>query len=427
MSKVIILSFIVLLVCLFLKMSVFAAMLTASAVYFFVGGQVTPYILDQRMISGVESIPLMAVPFFIGAGVFMNYSGITRRIMDFCEVLTGKLPGGLAQVNILLSTIMGGLSGSSLADAAMEAKMLVPEMEKRGLPKDFSSVITAFSAVITPLIPPGIAMILYGSIAQISIGKLFIAGIGPGLLTCIAMMVLTGVISKKRKYRTLDEKFTVSRLGKAFKPAAASLCLPIIIIGGIRIGVFTATEAGAIACLYALILGLSYKELNIKTFLSGVRETVETTAAVLIIVGAASTFAWILTREQIPQYLANLMVTSIGSKYLYLLIVNLFLLVVGMFIEGNAALIVLVPLLHPIALEFNIDPIQFATIFNFNMAIGSITPPLGTLMFTTIGVTGCSMKQFLKESIPYFILFFAILLAISYVPFFTLGLVNLIY
>ena len=189
---------IVLLTLLFLQVPVFASLLAGSVTYFALTPNIPTQIIAQRVIAGVESIPLLAVPFFVCAGVFMNYSGVTKRVMDFCEVMIGKIPGGLAQVNVLLSTLMGGLSGSNLADAAMQSKMLVPEMERKGFSKEFSSVVTAASAMITPLIPPGIAMIIYGSIANVSIGKLFIAGIGPGLLLCVAMMILVGIISKKR-------------------------------------------------------------------------------------------------------------------------------------------------------------------------------------------------------------------------------------
>lgn len=420
---------IVLLVLLFLKVPVFGAILSSAAVYFIFNPDVKTLIIAQRMCSSLESVPLLAVPFFIASGVLMNYSGVTMRIFDFCSVLTGKLPGGLAQVNVLLSTMMGGLSGSSLADAAMEAKMLVPAMEKKGFSKAFSSVVTAFSSVITPLIPPGIAMILYGSIANLSIGKLFIAGIGPGVLLCLSLMVMCGVISKKRGYQVDDtsHKLTWTRLKTPFKRAILPLFMPIFIIGGIRLGIVTATEAGTVAVVYTLVLGLVYRELKWGSFCTAIKESVITTSSILLIVAAANAFAWVLTREQIPQKLTAMMVTSLSNKYVFLIVVNLFLLFVGMFIEGNAALIVLVPLLAPIAEAFGIDPIQFATIFNFNMAIGALTPPMGTLMFTTCGITKCKTKDFLKEGIPFYLLIFGCLMAITFIPGVTLGLVNLIY
>jgi len=412
---------------LFLNIPVFVSVLTGSMTYF-LHSSTPPQIIVQRLCAGLESVPLLAVPFFVCTGVFMNSSGVTKRIMDFCYVLTKRLPGGLAQVNILLSTFMGGLSGSALADSAMQSKMLVPEMEAKGMHKGFSTVVTAFSSCITPLIPPGIGMILYGSIANVSIGKLFVAGISVGIFLCMFMMIVTHFIAKKRGYvANSTDKMAAAEFWAALKKAIIPLCLPIIIIGGIRIGVFTPTEAGAIAILFSLILGFMYKELNLQRIVEGIKETMITTAAIMLIVGAASTFAWVLTKERIPQELTQWMISHVENKYIFLLLVNLFLLVVGMFIEGNAATIVLVPLLAPIAAAYGINEIQFAFVFIFNMAVGAITPPMGTLMFVTCGITGCKMKEFQKAAIPYYGLMIGLLLLITFVQWVTTGLVNLIY
>ena len=427
MSNTIMASIAILLAFLFLGIPVYIALLSGTAFYF-AFSKVPTLILAQRFLAGVENIPLLAVPFFVCAGVFMNYTGVTRRVMDFCEFIIGKMPGGLAQVNILLSTLMGGLSGSSLADAAMQSKILVPEMERKGFSKAFSSVVTATSAMITPLIPPGIAMIIYGSIANVSIGKLFIAGIGPGVLLCVAMMILVGFMSKQRGYASepspeiMAAGFLVA-LKKAFLP----MCLPIIIIGGIRFGVFTPTEAGSVAIVYAVGLGLLYRELKFKDMVQAMKETVITTASIMVIVGSASAFAWVLTREKIPQTLTATIVATISDKYVFLLAVNLFLIIVGMFIEGNAALIVLVPLLAPAAAAYEINEIQFAMMVIFNMSIGCITPPMGTLMFVTCGITKCPFRDFIKESVPFYILLAVCLMLLTFVPFFSQGIVNLFY
>lgn len=429
-GHIIIISCIVLLACLFLKIPVFLSVLAGSTVYFFLGTSTAQTTVIQRFVAGMESVPLLAIPFFVCAGVYMNYAGVTKRIMDFCSVVTAGMWGGLAQVNILLSTLMGGLSGSSLADAAMEAKMLVPEMERKGMSKEFSSAITGFSAVITPLIPPGIAMILYGSIANISIGQLFITGLGVGVLTCAGMMILTSLIAKKNNYRPLREvgqKYGFREFMKVLKPAVLPLCLPIIIIGGIRISIFTPTEAGAVAVVYAIVLGFLYKELNLARLVEGMKETVLTTATVMLIVGAANVFAWLLTKERIPQTLTLWMTSTISNKYVFLMVVNIFLLFVGMFIEGNAATIVLVPLLVPIARAYGIHDIHFAFIFIFNMAIGSLTPPMGTLMFVTCGTTGCKIKDFIKAGVPYYLLFGAELMLITFVSSVTTIFVELFY
>jgi len=412
----------------FLRVPVFASILGGSALYFALNPAIPPYIVAQRVISGVESIPLLAIAFFIFAGIIFNYSGVTRRIMDFCEVMVGRMPGGLAQVSILLSTVMGGLCGSNLADAAMEAKMLVPEMERRGIPKAFGTVIVATSAIITPLIPPGIAMIIYGSVTNTSIGKLFIAGIGPGLLLCFLMMIMVWFISKRRGYMPLyDRKRTPQEFLRAFKKAFWALILPVVIIGGIRIGVFTPTEAGAIAIVYALFLALMYREMGLNQFFQSIRETVVTTSSIMLIIASASTFAWILTRERVPQEIASWILTNIPSKYLFLLAVNIFLLIVGMIMEGNAAIVILAPLLAPVAAKYGIDDIHFGMIFIFNLAIGCLTPPVGTLMFVSCGVTKCKTKDFIIEAIPFYGLLLFELFLITFFPAFTTGIVNLLW
>lgn len=428
MSNIIVLSAIVMLVLLFLKVPVFISILAGAALYFAANPNVNDIIYAQRMISANQSTTFLAVPFFAAAGALMNCTGVTRRIMDFCKVITGRMCGGLAQVNVLLSTLMGGLSGSNIADAAMEAKLLVPEMEKAGYSKPFSSALTATSAIITPLIPPGIAMILYGCIAQVSIGKLFIAGIGVGILLCLALMILVHFMSKKRGYLPIRAgKLSRNELWKTTKPALLPLLLPIIIIGGIRVGAFTASEAGAVAIVYALMLGIIYREMDAGQFIEAIKDTCISTGTIMLIVGAASVYAWILTKERIPQMLTNWIVATVDNKIVFLLIVNAFLLILGMFIEGTASMIVLIPLLVPVARAYGIDDIQFAMIYIFNSAIGALSPPMGTLMFVTCGITNCKTKDFIIEAIPFYVLLVICLMAITFIPFISNGLVNILY
>ena len=427
MNTILLAASVVMLVLLFLKVPVFISVLGGAAVYFVASPKVNPIIFAQQTITGVESIALLAIPFFVCAGIMMNYTGVTARIMNVCEVMTGRMYGGLAQVNVLLSTLMGGLSGSNLADAAMEAKMLVPEMEKKGFSKEFSSVVTATSAMITPLIPPGISMILYGCIANVSIGDLFISGIGVGLLLCVSMMIVVRIISKQRGYAPIrTTRVTFPEYVAAFKPAILPLLLPIIIIGGIRIGIFTATEAGAVAIVYAMMLGVIYREMRWEDMKKGFKETVCTTSSIMLIVAAAGVFSWVLTKERLPQQLTEWIVSTIDNKYVFLLIVNIFLLIVGMFIEGNASMIILVPLLHPIAQAYGINEIQFAMTYIFNNAIGALSPPMGTLMFVTCGITGCKTGAFIKEAVPFYILLVINLLLITYVPVFSTGILMLL-
>ncbi|HAR80276.1 MAG TPA: C4-dicarboxylate ABC transporter [Succinivibrionaceae bacterium] len=419
---------VLLLVFLFLKVPVFIAILGAAATYFVLHPEINSVILAQRVLAGSQSIPLLAIPFFVCAGVFMNYTGVTKRIVDFCESVVGNVIGGIGHVTVLVATLMGGLSGSNLADAAMEAKMLVPEMERRGFSKAFGSVLVATSAIITPLIPPGIAMIIYGSIANVSIGKLFVAGIGPGLLLCLVLMILVGFVSYKRGYRSPVKVDTSGRrIFETFKGAFLPLCLPVIIIGGIRIGAFTPTEAGSVAIVYSLLLGVIYREMTLKDVIRGMKETVLTASAIMLIIACASAFAWALTKEKIPQYFTGLFIDHLNSAVIFLLCVNLFLLIIGMFIEGNAAMIILVPLLAPLAKHFGIDEIHFAMVVIFNFALGALSPPMGTLMFVTCSITKCPMGTFIKEAVPFYTLLIICLLLLTFVPAFSTGLVNLIY
>lgn len=426
----IVLSAIILLVLLFLNVPVFAAITGACVAYTLANPSsgITAILAMQREISGMQSVAMLAIPFFVATGALMNYCGITDRMLRFCKVLTGHMYGGLGQVNIALSTLMGGMSGSSLADAAMEAKLLVPDMRKSGYPNGFASAITAASSMITPLIPPGIAAIIYGSVTGASIGRLFVAGIVPAIILCAAMMVVVSLYSRRHGIPRLREKRASGKeLWEAFKPAVLPLCLPIIIIGGIRFGIFTPTEAGAIAIFYALLLGIIYREIRLDNILTCIKETVSTTASIMLIVGAATCFSWILTWENVPQNMTTFLISLCHNRYLFLLLVNLFLLVVGMFIEATAAQIVLAPMLAPVAVAFGIDPIHFGMVFIFNMAIGSLTPPMGNLMFVTCGVTKCTTEEFIKDCRVFYLLLFLMLMLMSYLPFVTTWLPNLVY
>ena len=375
MSPVVI-AVVLMLVLLFLKVPVWMSVIAGTASYFFLNPAVSSMILAQRLASSVQGLTLLAVPFFVCAGIFMNASGVSKRIMDLCDLLTGHMWGGLAQVNVLLSTLMGGLSGSNLADAAMEAKLLVPPMEAKGMSKGFSSVVTAASAMITPIIPPGIAMILCGSLANVSIGKLFVSGIGVGILLCAGEMICVSVISHKRGYKPTRAKGEKLPQGEAWHIIRASIlpmCLPVVIIGGVRLGVFTATEAGAVAVVYSVFLGLLYRELDMKKIIHGLKETVLSTAGIMLIIGAASALSWVLTKERIPQTLTEMMLQISPNKYVFLIMMNIFLLICGMFLEGNAIMIILVPLLFPIAMQYGINEVQFLMVIIFNVSIGCMT------------------------------------------------------
>ena len=418
----------VMIILLILNIPIYLVLLSGSLVYFINSTDTNTMIFAQRLISGTESIPLLSIPFFVCAGVFMNYSGITKRMVSFTKVLTGHMDGGLAQVNVVLSTLMGGLSGSNLADAAMQSKIIVPEMEKDGYSKSFSAVVTAASSLITPIIPPGIALILYGYIANVSIGQMFVAGVLPGIVLCLIMMLLVDILSKKRGYKKIyQQRASFKEILVAFVPVMSAVLLPVIIIGGIRFGIFTPTEAGGMAVVFALFLGICYRELTWKKFNDGLLESAVISAAVMIIIAASSIFSWILTWERIPSLVTTVMLEMTSNKYLFLILVNCLLIFVGMFLEGGAAMLILIPLLLPTVKALDIDLVHFGIIFIVNMSIGNITPPIGTVMFTVCSITKTPIEDFIKDAIPFYIMLVLVLLFITFVPAISTFLPNLIY
>ena len=428
MNNIVIAACILLLVMLFFKVPVYISVLAASAVYFLGNPTTNAMIFAQQTLSGAQGLSLLAIPFFVMAGVFMNYTGVTRRIMDCCSVLTARMPGGLAQVNILLSTLMGGLSGSSLADAAMEAKMLVPEMTKRGYSKGFSAGVTAASAVLTPIIPPGICLILYASLADVSVAKMFMAGYGPGIFLMACLMMAVHFVAKRKGYSgTRSHKVAWRDAVHTLKDAFWALLIPLGIIMGLRLGVFTATEAGAVCAFYCIFVGIFvYKELKLHMIPQMIKECVTSTAGVMLIICAASSFGNYLSWERIPTQLSELLLSFTDNKYLMLFLVNIFLLVVGMFLEGTASLIILTPLLVPTMKALGVDPILFGIVMCINVTMGGITPPFGTLMFLTCSIVKVSVKDFLKESWVLILTMIIGLLCITYLSPITLFLPNLL-
>ncbi|QTF93079.1 TRAP transporter large permease [Halomonas sp. BM-2019] len=413
----------------FLGTPVAFALFFSTFLYFFVGADQPTMMLIQRLAGGLESISLLAIPFFIMAGVFMNHSGITERLLRLAELLTRRMHGGLAQANVLLSTFMGGLSGSNIADAAMNSKLLVPSMTERGYPKAFSSAITASSSLVTSTIPPGIALIVYGYVNNVSIGRLFLAGVVPGILMAVCLMALVSWKCRQQGYQP-PQRTRVSRseLISVTRAGIIALLLPLVVIGGIRVGVFTPTEAGAMAVLYALIVGMFvYRQMTPRTVALATNESLIASVNVLFIIAVASGFARFLTWEQIPQEIAMLLSSQVGTAIAFLLLANFILLLLGMFLEGNAILIVLSPLLAPVAAQFGIDPVHFGIIFILNAAIGTITPPLGTVMFTTCSITGVKVPEFIRAVLPFWLVMVGVLLLVTFIPALSLALPNLIF
>ena len=381
-------------------------------------------IYAQRVSSGIQSFPLLAIPLFILTGNLMNQSGMSERLFDFARALVGHVRGGLAQVNVLGSVFMSGVSGSSLADCAATTRVFVPQMEKAGYSRGFSVALTAASATLAPIIPPSILLIIYGWQANISIGDLFIAGIVPGLFISAVLLGLCVLMARIKGFAAGDP-FRRSRLGATFARAVWALLLPVLIVGGFRAGIFTATEVAAIAAVYALLVGLIiYRTLGWREIYEALVSTGKDTAAILVLVAAASPFAWILALNQAPQMMLGLITGISDNPLVVLLLLNVLLLVVGMFMETLAIIIIMVPILLPLLNSLGIDLIHFGIIMVFNLLIGQLTPPLGVLMFVSCSIARLRMGVFLVEVWPFLLALAAALLVITFVPGLTLGLVH---
>ncbi len=381
------------------------------------GFDAIPYtIIAQRMVYGVNSFPLLAIPFFILAGKIMNTGGITDRIYDFARRLVGHMRGGLGQVNIAASIIFSGMSGSAVADAMGIGQIEIQAMRKAGYPDDFSVGVTAASAAIGPIIPPSIPLIVYAVMANVSATALLIAGILPGLLMGALMMVMVAILARRRKLPTEPwEGFTL--LLSSLLVAIPPLMTPAIIIGGMWSGIFTPTEAAAIAAVYALIISLLvYRELSLAQLFQILRETMRETAIILFIVAAASLYGWLLVFTQIPQQMVGVVDDLNLSAIQLLLILNLFLLIVGLFMETNAAITIFTPMLLPLALAVGVDPVHFGIIMVLNLMIGLLTPPIGMLMFAVAKVANVPMNKAMKAIFPFYIPLVLALLLVTFVP-----------
>jgi C4-dicarboxylate transporter DctM subunit len=374
-------------------------------------------LMAQRIFTGIDSFPLMAVPFFVLAGELMNHGGTTRRLIDFSNVLVGRIPGGLAHTNIVASMFFGGVSGSAVADTAAFGTILVPEMIRKGFHPGFSAAVTAASSTMGPIIPPSIFMVIMGVTTGLSIGGLFVAGIVPGLMLGLSMMALSYYMAVRYRYPKESDPFSIPRLLRGFVSAGPALLAPLIILGGILGGIFTPTEAAAVAVLYAFFLGtLIYRELSIRKMLDIFVQSGTTTAVLLLIIGMANIFSWVLTAEQIPTRIAQSMLSITENRYAILLLINIFLLFIGMFLEGGAAIIILAPTLLSVAAAVGVDPLHFGLVMVLNIVIGLLTPPLGVCLFVVAGVTGLNLSMIIRSMMPFLAIEIAVLMLVTYLP-----------
>jgi len=415
----------------FLGMPIVYALFGSTFFYFLVVDPSTQcWLILQKVMNSTQSFSMLAIPFFIMSGSVMNFGGISDKMMDFCECVTGHMRGGLAQVNVLLSMLMGGCSGSANADCAMQSKMLVPEMEKRGYSKAFSAAITAASSAATPVIPPGVNLIVFCLIAQASLGRTFAAGYVPGILMSAAMMITVAIIAKKRNYpKTRDKMPPAKEILKQAFISFWGLFFPFGIILGMRFGLFTPSEGGAVAVLYCFIIGgLVYKKLSLKKhFIPILLDTIAGTSSVVLIMVSASVFGQYMTWINLPKIVASAVLELTSNKYVFLMLCNVILLVMGMFLEGGACIMIITPLLLPVARQLGVGVYHFGLVAIVNIMIGGITPPFGSMMFTTCGITGCPISSFLKEIWPFILCLILVLLLLTFCPILIDIVPNLIY
>jgi tripartite ATP-independent transporter DctM subunit len=396
---------VVFLLLLLFGMPVAFAIGVAGTVFFVVTPDIPFSIAVQKVVSSTQSFTLLAIPLFVFAGNLMNNTGITSRLVKLANVLTGHMYGNLAQVSCVLSTLMGGVSGSANADAAMESRVLGPEMTKRGYAKGYSAAVNGITALITATIPPSMGLIIYGSVGEVSIGRLFAGGFVPGFLMMAALMLTVRFTAKKRGYTPeLSKPATLGEVGRALVDCVWALFFPIILIVGIRFGVFTPSESGAFACVYAVFVGVFiYRELSWKVFVQTCKDTAGDIGIIMILVALSGIFGYGIVYDRVPQGMANFLVNITANPYLMQLIIIVLLVFCGMFIETTVIALLLTPILLPVVTKLGIDPVQFGLVMMTVTTMGIMTPPVGIALYTTSTIMGCKPEETAKESVPFIV------------------------
>jgi C4-dicarboxylate transporter DctM subunit len=393
------------------------SMLLSSLVYILMTGR-SLYLIVHRMFTGIDTFILMAIPFFMLAGELMVYSGTAKRLLNFTNVLVGRFHGGLGYVNIVTSMLFGGCSGSALADVGGLGPLEIDMMEKGGYAKPFSVAVTITSSIQGPIIPPSIPLVLVGAITGTSIGGLLIGGVIPGILIGVSQCIVVFIIAKKRNFPKVLIKLGFIEVIKLLINTLPFLLMPIIILGGILGGIFTPTEASAVAILYGFFLIIAYqgKNIKIKLVLEIIKRAGILSATILMLAAASNVFGWILAVENIPQKLNNILFSITENPYGIMLMINIFLLFWGMFMDSLPAILILIPVLLPLAETLGIHPIHFGVIATLNLMVGLITPPYGAALFTGCVISDLPMEKIVKETIPFIAISIVILLIITYIP-----------
>ncbi len=381
------------------------------------GDQIFYKALLSRLYNGMDSFPLMALPFFILAGQVMNSGGITRSIVDFSLSMIGHVRGGLAQVNILSSVLFAGLSGSAVADTSALGKIFIPAMHQNGYSRSFAAAITAASSVIGPIIPPSGIMILYAFVMNVSVAGLFAAGLVPGVMISVGLMIATSIISKKRNYPIANRRATWRERGQSFRKTALALLTPVILLGGIVGGVFTPTEAAAVAVAYALIVSvLILRTLKISELPGVFISAAVQSGVILLLVGASVTFAWIITLSGVAELAVAGMLNTSDNVYVLLFLTNIFLFIIGMFLDAGPAILILGPILGPVFIALGVEPIHFAVVMCVNVTVGLATPPMGLVLFVAAEVSGEKVESIAWQMMPFLAIEVLVIFLITYFP-----------
>lgn len=402
---------------LLIGMPVFFSMgITTVFSFLMLGGNME--IIPMRIFSGMDNFVYLAVPLFILASDLMTNGGITERIVKFCNNIVGHIPGGLAHVNILASVFFAGISGSATADAAGLGKIEMDMMDEAGYPREFSAATTAASAIIGPIIPPSTIMIIYAVCAgNVSISDMFLAGLIPGVLIALGEMITVYIIAKKRNFPRSPRPATFSELVKSFLMTVPSLMLPVIIVGGITSGMFTATESAAIAVLYAIIVSkFVLHTFSVKKFYMSLINTAKVTANVMLIIAISTAFAWVITALRIPQNITAFFMNYVQSKFIFLIFINILLLIIGMLLDQSPALLIMVPILLPVAMRYGINPLHFGIVIVINLCVGLVTPPVGMTLFVTSNVAKIKLSQMYHGILVFLPCLIFVLLLITYFP-----------
>ena len=413
---VLVLSF-VLLLALSVPIAISIGIATTLTMFFTISAGPAITTVAQRMATGIDSFALLAIPFFILSGLLMGQGGIARRLIDFAKVLVGMFPGGLAYVNIMACMFFGAISGSAVAATSAIGSFMIPIMNKEGYDRDFNAAVTVTASTTGLLIPPSNVLIVY-SLASggVSIAALFIAGYLPGILVGLSLIAVCAIIAVIKKY-PVGERETFINSIKKLLDAIPSLLLIVIVIGGIIAGIFTATEASAIAVLYSLLLSVVfYREVKVSELPQILLKTVETTAIVMLLIGTSSAMSWVLSYENIPQNISSALIALTDSKVLILLIINLILLVVGTFMDMTPAILIFTPIFLPVAVKLGIDPIHFGIIIVLNLCIGLCTPPVGSVLFVGCGIAGTTITKMVRPLLPLFVAMIIGLMLVTYIP-----------